>query len=184
MNIKKRILAAVMGGTAVALIPLSIAWACGGLAPADMELKNVGSTSWDPGSDGLNYSECSPTQAGVNGTGCVRTVNVSGKNFVNTDNVAIDEVNLYWLDPHEFPAGLGGPNGQPEQIESEICRTQGDLLTPSPVPVTSKTFSVNVQVPPARAVYGANAICAVWVHYVPGPDHYGSVGNQYTIYPA
>ena len=39
--------------------------------------------------------------------------------------------------------------------------------------------------PPNRtAFYGLNAVCAVWQH-VPatGTTHFGSIGNQYAIYP-
>lgn len=185
MTTTRKWIAAGAGAMAASMVPLSAAWACGSFAGTDMAITNV-DDDYDPGSTGLNYTECLPTRLAVNG--CTRTVKVTGKNFVNSDNVAITSVKLYWVDEPFYAAGLGGPNGTAEQAESFVCQTAGIPLNGgAAVPVTNKAFDVDVEIPPPNhtAMYGVNMVCAVWEH-VPttGQTHFGSIGNQYAIYPA
>ncbi|HVE47938.1 MAG TPA: hypothetical protein VNA57_14475 [Acidimicrobiales bacterium] len=52
------------------------------------------------------------------------------------------------------------------------------------VPPSASTYNDGT-IRPVKAYYGANAVCAVWLHDLPGTadDHDGAVGNQYTLYP-
>lgn len=192
---------------AITMGGMSIAWACGNMTTADMTIKNATDEAYDgPGSAdvGKNWSDCpigrwlyvdnAQTQT-TPGHRCERSVTVAGQNFVNSDGVAITTVELYWLDEPFYAAGLGGPNGAPEQTFAELCRTKGVHLGSATVG-TDKKFTATVNAVPqatqyadttpragGKFYYGLNAICAVWWHPTGATGHWAAVGNQYSVYP-
>lgn len=179
---------------ALGLATIMVAWAC--TTSADMTLGNAGTTTWDPGSSGVNFSECPATEF-VSTNHCKRPVNVTGSQFLNSNtSTSVGTVDLYWLDAPFFAAGAG-TQGQGEQIAAEVCTTKGVLLASGVTVSNLGAFSTQVNVPPTATTYadntmrprnvyyGANAVCAVWFHDNAGTadDHYSGFGNQYTIYP-
>ncbi|MFN2569230.1 MAG: hypothetical protein ABR564_06480 [Candidatus Dormibacteria bacterium] len=190
----KSVSLAATGVLAILLTAASVAWACTS-SSADMTLSNATATTWDPdtncdgtagtGGKGCNFSTCPLTQSD-----CTRPVNVTGKGFENTDMTSgtttpISSVDLYFVNTALLLTGVGG---NAERLGT-LCR-QGTLLA-SGVPVTSATFGpVSVTLPPTAAdhAYGADAVCAVWVHThtLPGgitDTHDSGLGNQYNITP-
>jgi len=113
-------------------------------------------------------------------------------------------VDLYWLDEPFSPAVLGGPGGEGEPAKADICTTKG-VRVAAAVPVETAAGpsqgsfpkagnpAVVLNLPPVgsatyqdgstrtvRAYYGANALCAVWVHV--GAGHDSAVGNQFNLF--
>lgn len=182
--------------TAFLLTLAMAAWACS--PNADMTLANSDAPAWDPGSAGLNYSECPIGRYLEHNTGmdldgsltvenCTRDVDVTGSDFpANTD------VTLYWVDEPFFLTAAGWPGHVGQQVSGAACRELGTSVG-SATTNGSGSFTTTVAVPPAGQVayYGANAICAVWLHdldsdgvYEPlDGDHYSGFGNEYDIYP-
>ncbi len=162
MNAARRFLIGLTAVIALALAPASSAWA------ADMELTP-------------NFTECAPADYPGN---CARTIGVAGTAFPPSTNIE-----LYWMDPLYFLLAAGGPGATAQELSGTACREfgQGPLVTrPTPtgdpadvVTDGSGGFTTTIVGPPANAVYGANAVCAVWVSNAA----YQGVGNQYTIYP-
>jgi hypothetical protein len=121
---------------------------------------------------------CAPSDYPAN---CGELIGVNGHGF--PPNLA--QVDLYWVEPAFFPTAAGFPGAIGQQASGTACRTFGTPMAPSP-PITtdgSGSFDgVTVTGPPegVNAVYGANAICAVWQD---SGGAYRGFGNQYTIYP-
>lgn len=194
--------------TAIAIVmaTVSVAWACGNMTSADMKLENATDEPWDGGADqGKNWSDCAIGKWDDNPHTCGRPVTVTGSNFENSTAIQkIDKVDLYWVDEPFYAAGLGGPNGPAEQLESKVCIDKG-VRVAQDVTVTNKAFVATITIPPTASTttdgtlrigatsasppdqgkfwYGTNAVCAVWDHTSGGLTHKGSVGNSYNIYP-
>jgi hypothetical protein len=203
----RRWLLVVAATMAAFLSWMSVGWACGTFSPTDMKLENADDQPWDGPGDadvGKNFSDCAVGRWATTPHGCVRPVTVTGKNFENsTDVKTITSVDLYWLDEPFYAAGLGGPEGAPEQLESKLCIDKGVFL--GSAAVNTKAFTTTVNVPPTanqttdgtyrlgatplsppdsgKFYYGLNAICAVWDHTTPsGSTHKGSIGNGYNLW--
>lgn len=201
------------GATAFVLVLAMGAWACsGGLFP-DANMEFGCEPGQAPGVSGCNWHSCTAEQAvnhNLDSTpDCQRQrVEVSGENFENTAPITtVDTVDLYWLDAPFFAAGLGGPGGDGQQLDAELCKNFGVLLQKDVTVGSDGTFgvahgeaSVTVDVPPrddtyangvvrpVEAYFGANAVCAVWLHDSDGDgefdagEHFTGVGNQYNLW--
>lgn len=165
----------VLSVLATAVVGVSVAWAC--TTAADMKLENTANPDI-----GKNYTTCVPP---AYPTGCTRSVNVTGTNFVNSvADTTVRNVDLYWIDEPFLAAGIG-LQGPDEQVSATLCKTTGYKVATA-VPVTNGGFSTTVSIPPAGRVayYGSNAVCAVWTHNLAtGGSHESGLGNTYNIFP-
>jgi len=171
-HIARRSLLVFAGAVAIVLATVSLAWACS-TPDTDMELSNKNSPN-----KGQNFTSCSVSDYldhNLGGNDCTREVEVHGTDFVNQDDSQISSVDLYWMDGPLFLTAVGG---SAEPVSGPACEEGRQVA--SGVDVQNGEFTETVSVPPpGLAVYGGNAVCAVWEH----ADHTAGLGNQYNIFP-